>query len=194
MDSLANALRLVSAALERLGIAYLIGGSVASSSRGVFRAPADIDLVARIGPQQARALSAALGRDWYADSEQIRDCLAAGRSFNIIHIPTSQKVDIFPATDAFQLSQLQRATRATLELSGETGEYPVATSEDILLAKLHWYRMGGEVSELQWSDVAGILAVARDLDATYLRTWAARLGVEDLLDKAVADAKPDYPL
>lgn len=189
MDPLANALRLVSAALERLGIPYLIGGSVASSSRGIFRATMDIDFVARIGPRQAEALSAALGRDWYADSEQIRDSLAAGRSFNIIHIPTSQKVDIFPATDAFQLLQLQRATRATLEFSGETGEYPVATSEDILLAKLQWYRRGGEVSERQWSDIAGILAVALELDAAYLRTWAARLGVEDLLDKAVAESK-----
>lgn len=62
----------------------------------------------------------------------------------------------------------------------------MATAEDILLAKLQWYRMGGEVSERQWSDVAGILAVAPDLDAAYLRTWAARLGVEDLLDQAVA--------
>ena len=191
MDPLANALRLVSAALEGLGIPYLIGGSVASSSRGIFRATLDIDLVARIGPQQAQALSAALGPDWYADSDQIRDSLAAGRSFNLIHIPTSQKVDIFPAIDAFQLLQLQRATRETLEFSGETGEYPVASAEDILLAKLQWYRMGGEVSERQWSDIAGILAVNSELDATYLRTWAARLGVEDLLDKAVVESKPD---
>jgi hypothetical protein len=191
MEPLANALRLVSAALEGLGIPYLVGGSLASSSRGIFRATVDIDFVARIGPQQAQALSAALGREWYADSEQIRDSLAAGRSFNVIHIPTSQKVDVFPAIDAFQLLQLQRATRETLEFLGQTGEYPVASAEDILLAKLQWYRMGGEVSERQWSDIAGILAVNSELDATYLRTWAARLGVEDLLDKAVAESKPD---
>ena len=191
---LVNALRLVSAALESLGIPYLVGGSVASSSRGIVRATVDIDFVARIGPQQARALSAALGRDWYADSEQIQDSLAAGRSFNIIHIPTSQKVDIFPAIDAFQLLQLRRATRETLEFLGETGEYPVASAEDILLAKLQWYRMGGEVSERQWSDIAGILAVAPDLDAAYLRTWAVRLRVADLLDKAVAGLKRDQPL
>ena len=194
MDPLANALRLVSAALERLGIPYVIGGSVASSSRGIFRATMDIDLIARIGPQQAQALSAALGRDWYADSEQIRDSLTAGRSFNLIHIPTSQKVDIFPAIDAFQLLQLRRATRETVEFLGETGEYPVASAEDILLAKLQWYRMGGEVSERQWTDIAGILAVAPGLDAAYLRTWAARLGVEDLLDKAVAELKRDQAL
>jgi hypothetical protein len=70
----------------------------------------------------------------------------------------------------------------------------VATAEDILLAKLQWYRMGGGVSERQWSDIAGILAVAPDLDAAYLRTWAARLGVEDLLDKAVAELQRDQPL
>lgn len=186
MDPLANALRLVSAALERLGIPYLIGGSVASSSRGIVRATLDIDFVARIGPQQAPALSAALGRDWYADSEQIRDSLAAGRSFNIIHIPTSQKVDVFPATDAFHLSQLQRATREVLEFSGETGEYPVASAEDILLAKLRWYRDGGEVSDVQWGDITGIVATNPALDVQYLETWAARLGVSGLLAKALA--------
>jgi hypothetical protein len=67
----------------------------------------------------------------------------------------------------------------------------VASAEDILLAKLRWYRMGGEVSESQWSDIAGILAVNPDLDAAYLHTWAARLGAGDLLDKAVADSKRD---
>jgi hypothetical protein len=67
----------------------------------------------------------------------------------------------------------------------------VASAEDILLAKLQWYRMGGEVSERQWSDIAGILAVNSELDAAYLRTWAVRLGVEDLLDKAVAESKLD---
>jgi hypothetical protein len=81
-----------------------------------------------------------------------------------------------------------------VEFLGETGEYPVASAEDILLAKLQWYRMGGQVSERQWTDIAGILAVAPDLDAAYLRDWAARLGVADLLDKAAAELKRDYPL
>jgi hypothetical protein len=182
---LVNALRLVSAALERMGIPYLIGGSIASSSRGIARATMDIDLVARIEPDQAQPLSSALGPDWYADPEQIRDSISAGRPFNVIHIPTSQKIDIFPAADAFQLLQLQRATRETLDFLGEVGQYPVATAEDILLAKLQWYRDGGEVSDRQWADITGIVATNASLDIDYLNAWATRLGVNRLLAKAL---------
>jgi hypothetical protein len=183
---LANALRLVSEAFERLGITYLIGGSVASSSRGIVRATMYLDLVARIEPGDAQELSAALGPDWYADAAQIRDSILAGRSFNVIHIPTSQKVDIFPATGAFQLLQLQRATKETLDFLGETGEYPVATAEDILLAKLQWYRDGGEISDRQWADITGIVEANSTLDNPYLEAWALRLGVSRLLARALA--------
>jgi hypothetical protein len=167
----------------------VIGGSVASSVRGIVRATFDVDVVARIGVAQADGLADALGPDWYANADQMRDSIVARRAFNIIYLPFTQKVDVFPATEEFHHSQLERATKVAIPFLGDAAVYPVASAEDILLAKLQWYRTGGEVSERQWSDIAGILAVAPDLDATYLRTWAARLGVEDLLDKAVADSK-----
>jgi hypothetical protein len=45
------------------------------------------------------------------------------------------------------------------------------------------------VSERQWLDVLGVLKVqAEDLDATYLREWAAKLGVADLLARAWQEA------
>ncbi len=184
---LIGALRAVSAALDRLHIPYLIGGSVASSSRGITRATRDIDLVAQIAPEHGTLLCAALGTDWYADADQIRESILANRAFNIIHIPTSQKVDIFPANDAFGAAQLRRATREPLEFLGETATYPVASAEDILLAKLQWYRDGGEVSDYQWRDITGIVATNPGLDREYVEAWAARLGVTRLLAKALAD-------
>jgi len=191
MDPLTETLSLIKAALERLGMRYVVGGSVASSARGIWRSTLDVDLVVAIKAAQADALAEALGPEWYADSEMIRRAIQQRRSFNVIYIRYAQKVDIFPATKEFHEAQLERAT--VIPLGAGRIPCPVATAEDILLAKLQWYRMGGEVSERQWSDVAGILAVAPDLDAAYLRTWAARLGVEDLLDKAVADLKRDQP-
>jgi hypothetical protein len=60
----------------------------------------------------------------------------------------------------------------------------VATAEDTILAKLSWYRAGGEVSQVQWSDVLGIVgAQGAELDFEYLREWAERIGVRDLLEK-----------
>lgn len=65
----------------------------------------------------------------------------------------------------------------------------VASAEDVLLAKLEWYRRGGQVSEHQWTDVIGILRVGgAALDHPYLQRWAAELGVGDLLERAVAEA------
>jgi len=45
---------------------------------------------------------------------------------------------------------------------------------------------GGEVSDRQWSDVAGIIAAtAESLDVDYLRKWGSALGISDLLDRAM---------
>lgn len=66
----------------------------------------------------------------------------------------------------------------------------VASAEDSVLAKLDWYRRGGEVSEQQWRDVVGILQVQSEtLDRDYLRSMAASLRVSDLLERAFTDAR-----
>ena len=71
-----------------------------------------------------------------------------------------------------------------------TGDPPspvfVHTPEDILLQKLRWFRMGGEVSDRQWRDVRGIVRVQGDrLDGAYLHRGATTLGVADLLTRAL---------
>ena len=65
----------------------------------------------------------------------------------------------------------------------------IATAEDIILAKLEWYRLGNEVSERQWNDVLGLLRLqGAALDLAYLRSSAADLGIADLLDRARREA------
>ena len=64
----------------------------------------------------------------------------------------------------------------------------MASAEDTVLAKLEWFRLGGETSERQWWDVVGILKVTAGADRIYLGRWAASLGVADLLERALADA------
>jgi hypothetical protein len=145
----------------------------------------DVDLVAAIAPSQAEPLAAALGRNWYAEPSQMREGISRGQSFNLIFIPTADKFDIFPATADFHFAQLQRATLETVAVSGENLECPVATAEDIMIAKLQWYRMGGETSERQWNDIVGIVSLNPSLDRPYLQTWAARLRVTDLLERAL---------
>jgi len=186
MDPLSETLAQITAALGRVGIRYAVGGSVASSARGVWRSTLDIDLIAAIRPDQAESLAAALGQEWYADPEMIRDAIQAGRSFNVIQKRLAYKVDIFPAIEEFHLAQLDRAT--IVPLTSEQISCAVTTTEDILLAKLRWYRDGGGVSERQWNDIVGLIAANASFDTDYLHLWAARLGVNGLLDEARAKA------
>ena len=96
-----------------------------------------------------------------------------------------EKLDVFiPKSRPFLSQQFARARKETLSTE-PTVEAMVASAEDTLLAKLEWFRMGGEVSERQWRDVLGILEVqAGSLDLEYLQRWAQELKVSDLLARA----------
>ena len=68
----------------------------------------------------------------------------------------------------------------------------VSSPEDLILRKLVWYRDGGGVSDRQWRDVLGVLKVQSErLDLAYLGRWAERLGLSDLLSRAVDEAGID---
>ncbi len=55
--------------------------------------------------------------------------------------------------------------------------------------KLAWYRPGGEVSDRQWRDVVGILAVQREeIDREDLEGTARELELADLLRLALEEA------
>ena len=185
METLGASLRIFADVLDRLGIPYLIGGSVASSVRGIARATRDIDIVAHILGIHAEPLARALGKDWYAEPNQIREAISHGRPFNVIHIRSGNKFDIFPATGEFHATQFRRATKVAVPFLEDDRLYPVTSAEDILLAKLRWYRDGGEVSTGQWNDIGGIVATNPSLDLEYLRDWAAKLRITDLLERAL---------
>ncbi|MFW6115797.1 MAG: hypothetical protein ACOC7Y_01915 [Chloroflexota bacterium] len=179
----------VTEALEALGVPYAIGGSFASAAHGVMRATMDADLVADLRPEHAEPLVRALGDRFYADLEAIRDAIRRRASFNLIHLDTAFKIDIFIAgRRPFDRAQLSRRHRHLLSWEPERYAY-VTSPEDTILAKLEWYRMGGGVSDRQWRDVLGVLRVQSGrLDLHYLRRMAATLNVTDLLERALNEA------
>ena len=176
---------LVVNALEDLGIPYMIGGSLASAAYGVARSTLDTDLIAVINMKQAEPLASTLAKDFYVDIEMIKDSIQHQSSFNIVHLKTMFKVDIFIAKQRpYDRNQFQRKILQSISSDPETLAY-LTTPEDIVLVKLEWYRMGGEVSDRQWRDILGVLFVQADrLDQDYLRKWAAELGIADLLQRA----------
>jgi hypothetical protein len=65
----------------------------------------------------------------------------------------------------------------------------VVSPEDIILLKLRWFKETDCTSERQWNDVLGVLAVqGKSLDFKYLTESARKLGLEELLERARAEA------
>ena len=180
---------LVVRAFEALRVPYFLGGSMASSVHGIYRATADADFVAALRPHHAEPLARLLQPTFYADLEAIRAATASHRSFNVIHLDSMLKVDVFVASTApFHLMQMRRRVLQAATSDGQTTFY-VASAEDTVLAKLQWYRDGGGVSDRQWNDVLGVLKVqGATLDRAYLEQWARELGLADLLRRALEDA------
>lgn len=178
-------------AFNELEVSYHIGGSVASSALGVFRATADVDLVADLSPGHVVLLAASLQDSYFIDEAMIHEAIIDRSSFNLVHLPTAIKLDVFlPHSDPYDQSEAQRARELRGEHGGQLLPLRVASAEDTVLRKLMWYRAGGEVSEQQWLDVLGVLKVQwPQLDRDYLREWAPQLDVADLLDEALTEAE-----
>jgi hypothetical protein len=188
MNSQAQILEEIIGALATTGVRYVIGGSVASSSIGIPRATLDTDVLVEMDRAQVGVLARELGGQWYLDAEFAGNALANRRAFNVIHMPSGFKFDLFPAYSPFHRAELQRAVTRRLKIDDAIVTCLVATAEDMILAKLSWYREGGEQSDRQWDDVVGMLATVKNPDWEHLHRWANDLGVQDLLQRASDEA------
>ena len=190
MDPPISVLSLVTNLFEALQIRYVLVGSFASSLHGLYRATADIDILADIRSEHVEQLHTALQEAFYVDDIAMRRALDRGGSFNAIHLESVFKVDVFVASrDEFAEEQLNRRLLRRLS-ADQSNEVYVATAEDTILAKLRWYRMGDESSNNQWKDILGILGLlGNELDKDYLGAWSERLGISYLLQRAMDEVK-----
>lgn len=130
---------------DTLGIPYVVGGSLASSVYGIPRATQDVDLVADLIVSHAEKLQQLLADDFYVDSDMIRDAVLKRASFNVIHLATMFKADVFVMKrDAWSREEMSRARQE--QLDGPSGPVNIrfASPEDTLLHKLVWYRLGND--------------------------------------------------
>jgi hypothetical protein len=175
--------------LDELKIAYLTGGSVASSILGIPRASNDVDIVVDLPEAKALPLAEAMKKEFYIDEDAVLGAVRRKSSFNAIHLETVQKLDFFlHRGDGHSVEEMSRRLSVTVDEAGLRSVY-IASAEDIILQKLVWFQMGSRVSERQWQDVLGVVKVQGGrLDRSYLARWAPELGVADLLDEALRTA------
>ena len=180
-------------AFEKLGILYYIGGSVASSAYGIARTTLDVDMVTDLKPQHVHSLIEMLEPDYYISEDMILDAINRRSSFNIIHLKTMLKVDLFITKERPYNNEIfKRIKKESLDDELKSAEFYLASCEDVILSKLEWYHLGGNISERQWNDILGVIKVQVDLlDKDYLSHWAAELGLSKLLEKALKDATQD---
>ena len=181
---LVEALEPVARVLQSMEVRFYVGGSVASSFHGAARSTMDVDLVADLSAKDVDHFISGLNGEYYVSKTAIIDAITRLSCFNLIHLQSSFKVDIFILKRrAFDISSMNRAKCGSID-SESNFEFPIASPEDTILSKLEWYRLGNEVSERQWEDVVRVMKVLDEqADHDYLIRSAAELNVSDLLKK-----------
>jgi hypothetical protein len=178
-------LRRVVGVLLDAGIRYMVCGSLASSRHGEPRSTYDFDVVADLAAEHAALLTRELSADFYVDEQMIAGAVRDRGSFNLVHLGSGMKIDVFTLRDR-EFSRVELA-RAIAVPTADGGIVTMASAEDTLLTKLEWFRKTGDSSERQWRDVLGILAQqGAQLDVEYSRRWADTLGIRDILERALA--------
>lgn len=159
--------------LERLGIAYMLSGSLAMSWYAIPRMTRDIDLVVALAERELESLRAAFEPDYYVP-DALADALAAPGMFNLVHLQSVTKIDVIVRKNTpYRRHEFER--RVHVDLGGFRAW--LVSREDLILSKLLWSRDTG--SEQQRRDIANLLG--GDVDRDYLEHWSTELGVADRL-------------
>jgi hypothetical protein len=173
--------------LNRLGLAYMVTGSVASIIYGETRLTHDIDLVVEIRSADAERIAEAFpSHTFYCPPVEIIK-IEASRPlrghFNIIHHETGFKGDIY-LMGQDELHRWAMSRRQCIHMDQEP--IWVAPAEYVILRKLTYYQEGR--SEKHLRDIQGILEISgKTLDLPEIERKASLLGLqklwEDLFNK-----------
>jgi hypothetical protein len=171
--------------LDKVGIPYMVAGSMSSSLHGRPRATQDADVVIDPAEDQLASLLVLLEQGYYVSRDAALDALCHRTMFNVIDLEGGWKADLIIRKDRpFSCQEFDR--RRQIDAMGQM--LWVVSPEDIILSKLEW--MKGRESEVQYSDAFGVAVTQwRTLDLEYLRKWAGQLGVEDMLTRLLKEAR-----
>lgn len=171
----AQLLKVVSSLFAKYKIPYMLTGAWSVIYYGRPRASHDIDFVVELEkkdvPRVLQALQS-LSPDFSYDEDAIQEAIEKKHMFQILHLPTVLKFDIWllQENDSFDVSRFER--RKTMKLLGQN--MVLASAEDTILQKLRWFK-AAEI-EKHIVDAAFVYQIQkRNLDKKYLQQWAKKL-------------------
>jgi len=161
--------------LDRLGIRYMLTGSLAMFHYSNYRMTADIDIVMELERKSGEMLARDIEPDYYVPHGSMRRAIESKRIFNVLHQETSFKVDcVMQKETPFHQNAFER--RKKVDFHGK--DIFIITAEDLVISKLWW--ASDSRSEKQLSDVRNL--IRNELDLAYIELWTKKLSVDDLLE------------
>lgn len=171
--------------LEKLGVPYMLTGSMAMTKYAMMRMTNDIDIVIELNLRRARTFVSGFEKDYYVAESSVTNAIERRSMFNLLHFDLLVKVDcVIRKDDVFQKQAF--ANRQKVEFSDF--DVWIIGKEDLVLSKLNWAKESR--SEKQMTDVANI--IRHGVDEEYVNSWAKRLGVEDILSECRRILEDDH--
>lgn len=164
----------ISERFEKLGIPYMLTGSIAMNYYAEPRMTRDIDVVVVIKNEDIESLLREFSSDYYVERNAVKESIQHQSMFNLLHMESSIKVDcIVRKSSEYRLTEFQRRRKISI---GRVETY-IVSKEDLILSKLYWAK--DSHSEMQMKDVANLMRMG--YDKNYINIWAEKLSVSELL-------------
>jgi hypothetical protein len=169
-------LKVIADVCQRLGIRYVVVGSMATMTYGEPRFTNDIDILIDLSPDLIDEFCRSFpDSDYYLSRAAVESAVRNRRQFNIIQTKESLKIDCILPASSFDRDEL---TRGVVRQLREDLQAVFAAPEDVILKKLEYYRLGESDKHLR--DITSMLRVSRgQVDLAYIEQMATQLNVAD---------------
>lgn len=166
--------------LERIGVPYMLTGSMAMMYYATPRYTADIDIIVELKAADAHKFPDVFSQDYYFSETRMRDSIDRRTMFNLVHENSSFKVDcIIRKENDFQKNAFENKT----EVNYQGFKVWIISLEDLILSKLLWGK--DTHSEFQKRDIVNLLR--RENNEEYLIGWAEKLDVVEFYEQCLLD-------
>ncbi len=171
-------------ALEDLGIAYMLTGSLAGNMYSIPRSTKDVDLVIDLSDCTIQAVMQRLGSGFVLEAQMTFEGVTGMHRYRLRCDGASLLVELFVLSDApHDQERFRRRKRGKLHHR----EVLVPTPEDVIITKLYWSRLVTRAKDIE--DARNIIVVQGErLDWPYIRRWCATHGTTDQLEFAIGEA------